>query len=190
LSDLNILQHEILPSFIFTCKLDEERCDAINELVEKEHSSWAKGLNNISAKTTGWNGIRYPILEDLAVFTQQKILPHVGQKLHWDYYNRFTCREVWINYYQAGDDGTPHNHIYTDISVVLITKPGDGNLIFNSLQDIYSLARPFEKKRDFVVNDIKGQLIIFPGWLYHSVAKCVNERITVAMNFTNEFCKE
>jgi hypothetical protein len=170
--------------------LDEERCDAINELVEKEHSSWAKGLNNISAKTTGWNGIRYPILEDLAVFTQQKILPHVGQKLHWDYYNRFTCREVWINYYQAGDDGRAHNHVYTDISVVLITKPGNGNLIFNSLQDIYSLARPFEKKRDFVVNDIKGQLIIFPGWLYHSVAKCVNERITVAMNFTNEFCKE
>ena len=83
-----------------------------------------------------------------------------------------------------------HHHGFADFCGVLIVSPGDGNLIFSKTELIESKTKPFENIKDEQINEVKGRLILFPAYLYHTVTDCKKDRITIALNFSNDPVKE
>jgi hypothetical protein len=79
----------------------------------------------------------------------------------------------WINFYEKGDHAKMHDHRKDAISSVLIIKASKYNpLIFYDLNNkLISIP-----ERD-------GMLVLFNSQTPHSVMKCKEERITIAMDF-------
>lgn len=178
------------PTNVFFTKIDKSFCDALKQKVLIDKDTWKKKLNNVNALTTGWNGLeKYEELKELCNFICETILPKIGQSQEWKY-NDWEAREAWINFYQKEDFAKTHCHGFSDFCGVLIVDPGEGNLFFSKTEFIQSKTRPYENIKDEKINEEKGTLILFPPYLYHTVKNCENDRITVAMNFTNHSAKE
>lgn len=183
--DFEINKADWFPTTVFYSKIDEEFCDKLSQKVFSDKDKWKKGLKNVQALTTGWDGLsKYEELRDLSNFICKSILPKIGESQKWKY-NDWETREAWINFYQKGDSANNHNHGFSDFCGVLILSPGNGNLIFSKTEFTEGKTRPFESIENQKINETKGTLILFPGYLYHSVSTCENERISVAFNFTN-----
>jgi hypothetical protein len=173
------------PTNVFHCKLDDEICDRLSEKVFHDKDKWTKGLRNVQALTTGWDGLsKYEELKVISNFICKSILPKIGESQKWKF-NQWQTREAWINFYQKGDSANIHNHGFSDFCGVLILTPGKGNLVFLKTEFIEGKTRSFENIENQKINESKGTLILFPGYLYHSVSSCENERISVAFNFEN-----
>ena len=183
--NLKINKVSFFPVNVFECTIDESYCDSVIELVEKEKLSWGKDLKNVKALTTGWNGLRYSILQDIGNFACSSILPAIGNSQQWQYNNWYT-KEAWINFYQKKDYATPHCHYYADFCAVLIVREGQGNLNFCNIIDGFQIKKPFELETHEKIIEKKGSFIFFPSWLYHYVSEVEKDRITVAFNFANE----
>jgi hypothetical protein len=136
-------QSNILPVNIFDIDIDPVFCDKIEAIVEKDYDTYEKNLKNVRAKTSGWNSLRYPILQDIGNFICSKVLPIIGKKLNWEY-NNWRTLESWINVYEKGDSCFPHMHIPADYCAIFIVKPGVGNLRFYKPLTQESVIRGFE----------------------------------------------
>ena len=79
-----------------------------------------------------------------------------------------------------------HHHMDVDYAAILIIKPGEGNLLFHDSKFVEGYKKSFEQQEDQRINEEKGTLMLFPGYLYHSVTECKTERISVAFNFWND----
>jgi hypothetical protein len=183
--NLEINKVSLFPTNLFVCTIDEGFCDAIIELVGKEKDSWKKGLRGVKALTTGFDGLRYPLLREISDFACSKILPVIGDSQGWKY-NDWETKEAWINFYQEKDYTVPHHHFFNDFCAVLIVKEGLGNLKFVSLMDSTGARKHFEQEIHEKINERKGSFIFFPSRLTHYVSDVKKDRITVAFNFINE----
>lgn len=183
--NLSIIKEDWFPTSVFHTNLDKEITNNIKSLVEKEKQNWKSDLENVKALTSGFDGLRYPIIQEVANFCCNKILPSISQQVNWNS-NNWSCVEGWINVYKKGDYTKPHVHSLRDYCAVLIVEPGDGNLKFHDPKSVHTLFRFFENNFDRTINEEEGTLIFFPSWLYHSVSECKKERITLAFNFKNE----
>ena len=173
------------PLTVFHTQIEDHLCDKLTEKVMVDKDTWKKGLNNVHAKTTGWNCLgRYKDLDEINFLITQTLLPKIGESQNWKYNNWFT-RDAWINFYEKGDFTQLHHHFFSDFCGVLIIKPGEGNLLFHDFRNIQGLCKDFEQLRDEKINEKKGTLILFPAYLYHSVTECKSDRISVAFNFEN-----
>jgi uncharacterized protein (TIGR02466 family) len=170
------------PTNIFYTKINKDITLNIKNIVEKEKESWVNGLKNVRAKTSGFDGLRYPELEEIANFCCSKVLPNISKEFQWKVDN-WHCEEAWINLYQKGDSTNSHVHFTSDYSAILIVEPGESNLKFHDPKAINSMYKFFEDVTDRTINEEEGTFIFFPSWLYHSVTECKKERITTAFNF-------
>lgn len=171
---------------IFSTKIDESFCDLLIEKINIDKNKWKKGLKNVRALTTGWDGLnKYNELKEISTLCCKTLLPTIGQSMNWQY-NNWTTNSAWINFYQKGDSTDLHNHRGSDFCGVLILKPGEGNLLFHDSKFIENKQKAFEQIEDQRINEKKGTLILFPSYSYHSVTECKNDRISVAFNFLNE----
>ena len=171
---------------VFSTVLDKVYCDKINSIVEKEQDQWEKNLDNIKAKTSGWNGLRYPIVKEIADFACNKLLPTIGETKKWKY-NNWETKEAWINFYQKGDLAKLHNHFFADYCGIFITKTEASTLRFVtplSLHGYYKDAFETEKYAE-LITEREGLFILFPSYLVHEVSECQSDRISVAFNFIN-----
>jgi len=174
------------PVTIFHTQIDDQLCDKLIEKVMVDKDTWTKGLRNVQAKTTGWNGLgKYEELDEIKLLITQTLLPKIGESQNWKY-NNWAAYEAWINFYEKGDFANLHNHIGADFCGVLILKPGEGNLLFHNNRDVENINRNFTQIENQKINEKKGTLILFPAYLYHSVVECKFDRISVAFNFLNE----
>lgn len=187
--NLNIHKNNFFPINIFSCKIDESYCDEIEALVEKENSSFEKNLKNVRAKTSGWNGNRYPILKEISEFFCSKVLPSIGETLNWQF-NNWKPVESWINLYEKGDYTRLHHHHPNDYCAILIVKPGKGNLRFYDPNYFSTIRRAFEPEIVETINEEKGTVLFFPSFLFHDVTDIQEKRITVAFNFQNPYLDE
>ena len=178
------------PSVIFHCESDTKFCDELEKKVLIDKDKWKRELLNVHALTTGWSGLKqYPELQDLSKFICENVLPKIGETQRWKY-NNWNTNEAWINFYQKGDSAKMHTHGFADFCGILIISPGNGNLIFSKTEVVENKTKPFEDIRDEKINEIKGRLILFPPYMYHTVTNCENDRISVAFNFSNDPVKE
>jgi len=182
--NLKINTVNFFPTHVFECSIDHSFCDAIVDLVQKEKESWQKDLKNVKALTTGWDGLRYPMLREISEFSCSNILPAIGESQKWKY-NNWEIKEAWINFYQKKDYATPHHHHFSDFCAVLIVKEGVGNLNFLSLVDSTGARKKFEQEIHEKIIEKKGSFIFFPSWLSHYVTNVDSDRITIAFNFIN-----
>jgi len=183
--NLTVEKENWFPTTIFHTKIGKDIVLQIKDIVEKEKEFWKDGLKNVKAKTSGFDGLRYPIVQEIGDFCCASILPKISKEVNWKS-NNWHCEEGWINYYQKGDYTRPHVHNRRDYCAVLIVEPGEGNLKFHDPKSIHTVLKFFENNFDRTINEEEGTLIFFPSWLYHSVSECKKERITLAFNFLNE----
>lgn len=183
--NLTLNKVSLFPTNIFECNIDYDYCDRIIDLVDKEKDSWKKDLKNVKALTTGWDGLRYPILQEIGNFACSKILPSIGEDQQWAYSN-WETKEAWVNFYKEKDYTKTHNHFFADFCAVLIVKEGNGNLNFCNIKDMIGAKRNFESEIHEKINEKKGSFIFFPSWLNHYVSNVKEDRITVAFNFKND----
>lgn len=171
---------------IFNTQIDESFCDLLIEKIDQDKNGWEKGLKNVKALTTGWNGLsKYNELEEISTLCCETLLPTIGNSMNWQY-NNWSTSSAWVNFYQEGDSTDLHNHRGNDFCAVLILKPGEGDLLFHNSKFVERQLKAFEQVEDQRINEKKGTLILFPSYLYHSVTECKTERISVAFNFFND----
>ena len=171
---------------VFSTVLDKVYCDEINSIVEKDQEQWKTNLQNIKAKTSGWNGLRYPIVQEIAGFACSKLLPTIGETKKWKY-NNWVTAEAWINFYQKGDTASLHHHFFTDYCGIFITKTSASTLKFVTPLGAHGYYKKFETV-DYgeLITEKEGLFILFPSYLLHEVYECQSNRISVAFNFINK----
>ncbi len=173
------------PTDVFYLKIDEKFCNKIEEKVLLDKQNWSKGLENVNALTSGWDGLeKYSELQEISNFICQNILIKIGESQNWKY-NNWSIREAWINFYKKEDFAEIHTHGSADFCGVLIILPGNGNLKFSRTEAVEQKTKKFMNIYDEKINEEKGTLILFPSYLYHQVENCAGDRISIAMNFIN-----
>jgi len=172
---------------VFSTVLDKVYCDEINSIVEKEQDQWKKGLANIKAKTSDWNGLRYPIIKEVADFACNKLLPTIGETKKWKF-NNWVTAEAWINFYQKGDVANLHQHFFSDYCGVLITKTSASTLKFVTPLFMHGYYKEKFETQNYgeLIKEREGLFILFPSYLLHEVSECQSDRISVAFNFMNK----
>lgn len=186
MTDTPIEVSQLFATPIYTCHLDDGFCNALIEKVINDKDKFIRGLVNVNALTTGWDGLRkYQELRDIGYWISKSILPEIGKLQKWKY-NNWRCSTAWINFYEKGDTARLHNHKFEDYSGILILEPGNGNLMFVSPDEVFNNYRPFYNPESKKVNEKKGTLILFPDYMFHQVTDCEKQRISVAFNFIND----
>jgi hypothetical protein len=186
MKNYNIETNLLFADQIFNTQIDESFCDVLVKKINKDKHEWKKGLKNVNALTTGWNGLKkYDELKEISTLICKILLPKIGKVVNWKYDN-WRAHEAWINFYQKGDATSIHNHRSVDYCGVLILKPGEGDLLFHNPKFVERQLKAFEQVEDQRLNEKRGTLILFPSYLYHSVTECKTERISVAFNFFND----
>jgi len=168
---------------VFSFFVDEHYCDAVNDIVAKDSDDWQSGLKNVKAKTSNWDGLRYPVIKELANFASEKVLPSIGETKNFKH-NNWITREAWINFYEKDNQAIPHHHFFSDFCGILITKTKESNLKFISPLMVHGYFKEFMNADSIQrINEKKGLFIFFPSYLFHQVEECKEERISVAFNF-------
>ena len=144
--------------------IDKKLNNQIKDFVYKEKETWNKKLKYVEAKTSGYNP-KYSFFETLENNICNDLFRITNKKWKMD------CH--WINFYEKGDYTKLHHHYENMISSSLIVKGSKDNpLVF---RDVNNKLIPI-LERD-------GMLVLFDSQTPHSVMKCMEERITLAMDF-------
>ena len=144
--------------------IDKKVNNNIKNFIYKEKDKWAKKLNSVEARTSGFNPsyrffkiLEKDICENLFRITNKK----------------WAMKCYWINFYEKGDHAKLYDHKKDAISSVLIIKASKYNpLIF---YDLNNKLIPIPER--------DGMLVLFNTQTPHSVMKCKEKRITIAMDF-------
>lgn len=92
----------------------------------------------------------------------------LGQKLDFDIIN------CWVSIYQKGDFTINHNHWPSLFSAVVYLEASEK-------------SAPLIFENEISVPAIRNNMILFPGWIKHSVPPTEEERVIVAYNLTAIF---
>ena len=109
MNDYHLNKTSWFPTEVYDCDIGNDYCDQILKIVNEDKDKWTKGLKNVKALTSGWEGLKYPVLEEISNFITDKILPTIGQHNNW-HYNNWKNVSAWINFYTPGDKALPNNH--------------------------------------------------------------------------------
>ncbi len=185
--NLEINKTSLFSTNIFSTVLDKVYCDEINSIVEKDQDQWESNLKNVKAKTSGWDGLRYPIVQEIAKFACDKLLPSIGEVKKWKY-NNWVTGESWINFYQKGDAADLHNHFFSDYCGVFITKTSSSTLRFVTPLAVHGYYKEKFETENYGegITEREGLFILFPSYVFHEVSECQSDRISVAFNFKND----
>ena len=85
------------------------------------------------------------------------------------YYYSYDNYDLWVNFSKKGDNNPPHDHTGTVSGIIYVSNPDDTPTIF---------------KNDFHYVGKRGEILLFPSNLVHSVPKQItdSERITLSFN--------
>lgn len=101
---------------------------------------------------------------------------------------KYTIRSCWMTNFGYKDYAHTHNHGFADISGCYYVKTdgSDGDFIFENPNLSMSSSKCFMGVMNsrYKIKPEVGKLILFPGWLMHSVGtnKTNNERVSVSFN--------
>ena len=176
----------LFPTNVFFTLLDKKYCDEINSIVENEQNHWKNNLKNVKAKTSGWNGLRYPVVQDIANFACSELLTPIGEKEKWKL-NNWTTKEAWINFYQKGDSAVLHQHFFADYCGIFITKTNASALQLVTPLSVHGYYKERFENTNYAesITEKEGLFVLFPSYLLHGVSECQSDRISVAFNFEN-----
>jgi len=171
------------------------------ELIQNELSTALDTLNqeNAFAKATHWGNVTHSVSDptfkdnvidrlNLTTF-RDEIYLHVieyMQGLNSQCLARFRIASSWFTNTKPGQYTRIHCHGYADISGVYYFKTNtkDGSLTFASPNS--SLATTIFAKLTETVSyePAEGKIILFPGWLNHSVSEndTADTRISISFN--------
>ena len=146
---------------------------------------WGSSTHKVSDPTFGKN-----IIEDFSLnIVKQEIEHHVleyARTLGGDQSRKFRISASWLTNTKSKEYTRIHNHGFADISGVYYFKTNtmDGDLVF--LSSNTNLATMiFANIKDTVsYKPEEGKIILFPGWLYHTVGEndTNDDRISLSFN--------
>lgn len=183
------------PTPIWTVNLDVD-----NEILKraciklKEDNPEGRTLSNRG----GWQSNDFHPEQSIAVFQDlvTKVVSQSDSILHMDYGHTDRCTAVnnfWININTKHDSNQVHSHPGAFLSAVYyVTAPqNSGNICFERDSKDSFIMGTFHLSGKTPVSGVtceyppsQGRLMLFPGWLSHSVipSETDEERISIAFN--------
>jgi len=129
-----------------------------------------------------------PSLSNQIIVQVRKYLEMIGNQqpyiIHID--------DLWVNVYRPNDYMNMHDHKAADIAGVYYfqTNTEDGDIVFNNPCDLMTYTKLLGDigKNVIKVKPEEGKMLLFPGWLKHSVNrnKTESNRISVTFNIVLE----
>ncbi len=150
-----------------------------------EAAGMESGQSNLACWHTGYDSLeRWPDLfedfaSDMARACFDALVP--GKAADSDFDIERVDMELWYAHYRAGDYAQPHNHGFDSISFCYYAEAGEGAANFIVHQMGLDVGAPVEHSR-VVIPVTTGDLLMFPGFLQHSVPKTSVERRVFAGN--------
>lgn len=139
-------------------------------------------------RSKAWLIYHLPTLSNQIIVQVRKYLEMIGNEkpyiIHID--------DMWVNVYRPNDYMNMHDHKAADISGVYYfqTNTKDGDIVFNNPCDLMSFTKLLGdlNKNVIKVKPEEGKMLLFPGWLKHSVNrnKTESNRISVTFNIVLE----
>ncbi len=123
-----------------------------------------KDLNFLNALAT-----RFHSKQDYYKELGEYVIDYLKKQYNQDYF--LSC--WWANYYEKGQHAETHHHKPETISAIYVVKSSKYNPI-----TFYD-----QNKKGIKIVEEDGLLIIFPSETAHSVDKCREKRITLALDF-------
>lgn len=171
ISDLENVQNELACSY--------KKCNF------SKSSAWGISTHSVSDPTFSTNLIQQHQLASFENQIKLNVLQYLKQ-INSSCARNFKISSCWFTNTTLGQHTRIHNHRYADISGVYYYKTNckDGSLVFVSPVPALS-SMIYANSNDTVsyAPDI-GKIILFPGWLYHTVDEneTGDERISVSFN--------
>ena len=200
-NDSKMKIYNIFPTTIFQSKsstLDNEKI--IKFLYEKKNEDESK--NEEPIKRSNINGgyhstfhiQRKKEMEELCNFIVDTINDNIVN--YWylgDNINKKNIHKMWGMINNKNHLNNAHNHPNTWLSGVYYLKvPKDsGDICFHDPVDSRSFSLDFSRlvrSREMCIKPEEGKLLLFPGWLYHSVTpnESDEDRMCVSFNIKRE----
>jgi len=185
----------------FTIPLNKTVFDSYKELeklvIEKENDILINkpypendGLDWITNRSYSYNLLdyheEYPVLLDFKKFIYDSYIEYcefMGAPIQTVYAN------CWANIIRNnGRTISPHTHSDGHINAPLEYSYISGNICINAIDTKTYYANPFLPKQSYAINNIPGELILFPSWVLHWVDKNMNDtpRISIAFDIVTE----
>jgi uncharacterized protein (TIGR02466 family) len=169
--------------------INSELIKTFEKMSFEKQEFWGEKTHSVSDASFSSNFIeQFNLLE-----FQKEINLHVSQyvKLLGSSRSNFKIKSSWFTNTIPGEYTRTHNHSYSDISGVyyLKTNQRDGDLTFLSPNPCLSLTL-FAKLGDTVsYKPENGKIVLFPGWLYHSVTENDTDENRISVSFNIYFEK-
>jgi len=185
------------PTPIYYSQLDGEQLSNVQEELGLAFDVLKE--NNSFGQAPGWGSKTHQvsdprfvdnIIDDFKLIAlKTEIYNHVHsymQELNSSVNKKFRIAASWFTETKPGEYTRVHNHGSSDISGVYYfkTNKNDGALTFMSPVQLLP-AIIFTKIQDTVTYQPEvGKLILFPGWMYHTVAEneTADDRISLSFN--------
>ncbi|MBI28979.1 MAG: hypothetical protein CFH21_00337 [Alphaproteobacteria bacterium MarineAlpha5_Bin11] len=182
----------LFPTLCWKSKIDN--CESINKQI-LDHSYKLKDINpNLSLRSAdkGWqselNVHKNPEMKNFLNF----FIPFknkVSNELTEEENYKLEMSTMWININPPGGSNNIHLHPGANYSgVYVVKKPKDSGdlLLYDPRVQSFAMAEPKNKaRRNWVrFNMGNGEILLFPGWLTHSVTRneSKEDRVTISFN--------
>jgi uncharacterized protein (TIGR02466 family) len=149
---------------------------------------WGSSTHKVSDPTFDSN-----IINDLDLINfQQEVDKHVKNYvsiLGGNVNKPFKISSSWLTLTNPREYTRIHNHGYSDISGVYYfkTNKADGDLVFLSPNTNLATMVFADIKDTVSYQPEEGKLILFPGWLYHTVSENDTDSDRVSLSFNIYF---
>ena len=146
---------------------------------------WGSSTHKVSDPTFGNNIIDDLNLDIVRHEIEKHVLEYI-QSLGGDVSRKFKISSSWLTQTKTKEYTRIHNHGYSDMSGVYYfkTNQNDGDLVFLSPNGHLATMVFADVKDTVSYTPEEGKIILFPGWLYHTVGEneTLDDRISLSFN--------
>ena len=196
----------ITPYVLFTDKLwffempDHDTWKPQLETIEKIETNKAHNFStvptvecNVKAIRTGWFSHRqYPVMNTISQIISQTFLTKIAEEEEYEIPKEFEVINSWLNIYKKGQFAAPHKHgryIFSAVYFVRVPQDSGAKLCFHKREkSVFNSKRP-DQQDTLMVDAKEGTVMIFNGYLLHSVTPNASEktRLTMAANYLIDY---
>jgi uncharacterized protein (TIGR02466 family) len=170
--------------------IQKEMYSVMEDLNFSKAEGWGTKTHAVSDNTFTENLIDIYDLKYLKAAINHHVLSYIAQ-LNSKCDRRFRISACWLTKTQPGQYTRVHNHGYSDMSGVFYLKTNrkDGSLVFLSPIPCLSSTIYADIIDTVSYEPEVGKILLFPGWLYHTVGENDTEEERLSVSFNIYFSK-
>ena len=190
---LKVMKHSLFPTLIWEIDLSK-KSTMLSKM--KRFILQAKSIDPTGIRRSNYGGWHSKIynkyVEEFRDFEKiiDEVISGVENELNIP---NLELSEYWCNVNEYGDYNELHNHIgsyFSGVFYISVTEKNMGNIHFYRGDNMKYYTNKLPKRNNVTGQKIDyesktGKLLIFPGWLDHSVdgSRSKNKRISISFNY-------